>query len=77
MIHILAAAAHRTCYITVFSSSYPRSSGVGHPGLVRIGSSRGWGNPCGSDTPTPAGQGAGQDSVTRDIYFKLLIRQNG
>jgi hypothetical protein len=44
---------------------------------VDVGSSRGWGNPGGSDTPTPAGQGASQDSVTRDIYFKPLIRQNG
>ena len=26
---------------------------------------------------THTGQGAGQDSVTRDIYFKPLIKQNG
>ena len=40
----------------------------------RLGSSRGWGNTWGSDTPTCTSQGAGQDSVTRDIYFKPLIR---
>ena len=35
-----------------------------------LGSSRSWGNPSGSDTPTHTGQGVGQDSVTCNIYFK-------
>ena len=43
---------------------------------TQLGSSRGWGNPWGPDTPTRMDQGVGQDSVTRDIYFKPLIRQN-